>query len=734
MKKLLFISFLFYFLLSNLFSQSNNPDEKMWITNGPVNSIVSNSTHTYLGGDFDVVGPRTGYGVILDKKGELKSFPEVNGPVYTSENDGSGGWFIGGDFTKVGAYTRNNIAHILSDGTVDPMWNPNANGVVKAIVKYWETLYVGGEFTNIGGQNRNYIARLSTLNFGTADSWNPNANGVVNAIALFIHFDPGYDVYVGGEFTSIGGLSRNYLAKLSEIDGSAFSEFDAGLNGIVTALAVYTEYGFGCDVYIGGEFTDLGKPKIDFLAKLHGNNGSLYPRWNPELYSDGDQIFTIALNDTNIYVGGKFESIGGLTRRGIGKIFMYDGSGDSKFNPNSDHAVFSITFDGEYIYVGGYFIQIGGLERKRIAKLNEDGTADSDFNPSAGDWVRTISFSGTDFYVGGDFTSINGVTRNNIARLSNTTGEPDSWNPNANHIVNTLALAGSYIYVGGDFTQMGGLPVNYACALGISGIEPMWYPNPNGPVQKIYLDSGYAYVSGWFTTIGGLSRSYIAKCNTSDGAAVPTWNANASNIVYDIISNGSYIYVGGQFTSIGGQSRKHIARLYKTNGTAETTWNPDANNPVYALQIYHSPTMNDFLWVGGAFTSITGGTGGNYIALFNLTGIFLPVWLNNDANGFVKTITNASSSGDIYVGGEFTHIGGTDRNYLAKMNLNGSIDADWNPSPSWYVNALNVNNSFINVGGSFQLINGEPQSYYARFKETDDLKLNLKVFLQGAYR
>ena len=39
--------------------------------------------------------------------------------VHVVVPDGSGGFYIGGEFTNVGGLTRNNIAHILSDGTVD---------------------------------------------------------------------------------------------------------------------------------------------------------------------------------------------------------------------------------------------------------------------------------------------------------------------------------------------------------------------------------------------------------------------------------------------------------------------------------------------------------------------------------------------------------------------------------------------------------------------------------------
>jgi len=129
LKKLLFISFLLYFLSTNLFSQSNNPDEKTWITNGQVNAIVSNSTHTYLGSEFDYVGPRTGYGVIL------------NTNIY-----------VGGKFRTIGGLTRKGFGKIfMSDGSGDANFDAKENHLVSAIVIDNNDIYVGGYFTEIGG-------------------------------------------------------------------------------------------------------------------------------------------------------------------------------------------------------------------------------------------------------------------------------------------------------------------------------------------------------------------------------------------------------------------------------------------------------------------------------------------------------------------------------------------------------------------------------------------------------
>ena len=80
----------------------------------------------YVGGAFSYAGPSTGRGVLLDSQTGLydKNFPKVNGTVMVCIPDNSGGWYIGGQFTKVGSEYRNSVAHIRTGGQVDD-WNPN---------------------------------------------------------------------------------------------------------------------------------------------------------------------------------------------------------------------------------------------------------------------------------------------------------------------------------------------------------------------------------------------------------------------------------------------------------------------------------------------------------------------------------------------------------------------------------------------------------------------------------
>lgn len=220
-----------------------------YVANGTVSAMVLDSTNhlIYLGGSFTMVGPNTGFGVPVDTSSGLPAthFPHVNGSVRAVEADGSGGWYIGGTFTNVGGQTRNRVAHILFDGTLDPTWNPNASSTVNSLALSGSTVYAGGSFTSIGGQTRNRIAALDAST-GLATAWDPNVNNVVNTLAL-----SGSTIYAGGSFTSIGGQTRNRIAALDASTGLV-TAWNPNANASVNSLVLSDS-----TVYVGGIFVLL---------------------------------------------------------------------------------------------------------------------------------------------------------------------------------------------------------------------------------------------------------------------------------------------------------------------------------------------------------------------------------------------------------------------------------------------------------------------------------------------
>ena len=114
-----------------------------------------------------LVGLALAGGAAVRGQSALDGFdPNANGPVFVVVVQPDGKILIGGDFTTLspnggGMVTRNHIARLNPDGTLDTAFNPNANGNVLSIaVQADGKILAGGFFTSIGGQTRNHIARL----------------------------------------------------------------------------------------------------------------------------------------------------------------------------------------------------------------------------------------------------------------------------------------------------------------------------------------------------------------------------------------------------------------------------------------------------------------------------------------------------------------------------------------------------------------------------------------------
>src|SRR5207237_5106068 len=149
----------------------------------------------------------------------------------------AGGLFHGTN--SIGGPTRKRIARLEAATGLADSFNPNANNEVHTIVVQADgKILVGGDFNganSIGGQTRNFIARLDATT-GLADSFDPNANNEVDTIAV----QADGKVLAGGFFNganSIGGQTRNYIARLDPITGVADS-FDPNADNFVRGSIV----------------------------------------------------------------------------------------------------------------------------------------------------------------------------------------------------------------------------------------------------------------------------------------------------------------------------------------------------------------------------------------------------------------------------------------------------------------------------------------------------------------
>ena len=146
-------------------------------------------------------------------------------------------------------------------------------------------------------------------------------------------------------------------------------------------------------------------------------------------------------------------------------------------------------------------------------------------------------------------------------------------------------------------------------------------------------------------------------------------------------------------------ARSNIARL-NSDGTLDMNFDPNANLPVGSIAVQ----ANGQILAGGVFTHI-GGQDRSFIARLNaVTGMvdtFDP--FNPAADDVVRSIA-VEANGDILAGGFFTHIGGQPRSHIARLfAANGMAALSFDPNANVggvYPIAVQANGKIL-VGGDF---------------------------------
>jgi uncharacterized delta-60 repeat protein len=685
-----------------------------------------------------------------------------NNTVNTTSIQADGKIIVGGSFTNYNGTTRNRIARRNVDGSLDTTFNPGLgfnNNVVTTSIQADGKIIVGGAFNSYNGTTINRIARLNVD--GSMDTtFNPGSG--FNNILRTTSIQADGKIIVGGDFFSYNGTTINRIARLNP-DGSLDTGFNPG-SGFIGSPQTTSIQADG-KIIVGGSFSSYNGTTINRIARLNPD-GSLDTGFNPGSGFIGSPQTTSIQADGKIIVGGDFTAFNGTARNYIARLNS-DGSLDTSvnFNGGFNHHVHttSIQADGKII-VGGGFSSYNVTARNRIARLNPDGSLDTTFNPGNGFnsavFTTSIQADGK-IIVGGDFTAFNGTARNYIARL-NSDGSLDTsvnFNGGFNHHVHTTSIqADGKIIVGGVFSSYNVTARNRIARLNVDGsLDTTFNPGNgfNSTVSTISIQAdGKIIVGGAFTSYNGTTINRIARLNP-DGSMDTTFNPGSNNSVHTtsiqadgkIIVGGDFrisrlnpdgyldmgfnpssvsgsvrttsiqsdgkIIVGGTFTAFNGTTINRIARL-NVDGSMDTTFNPGSgfNNGVFTTSIQ----SDGKIIVGGFFTAYNG-TAINYIARLNPDGSLDTGF--NPGSGFNFTVltTSIQADGKIIVGGSFTSYNGTAINYIVRLNVDGSMDATFNPG-SGFNNAVNTTSiqadGKIIVGGSFINYDGFCRNKIAR--------------------
>ena len=289
--------------------------------------------------------------------------------------------YVAGSFGSLGGVVVNSIA-MWNGSSWSPLGSglvggsPNYNPITSSLAVFDDGtgpgLHAAGEFTTAGGSAANRIAKWDGI------SWSSLGGGITgvqsSAFTTMTVFDDGsgQSLYVGGLFTTAGGLTVNNIA---EWDGTTWFDVGGGVSGVfvplVRSLTVFDD-GSGPALYVGGRFSTAGSVPASNIARWDG------VAWTPVGAGiGGDYVAAFgAFDDGNgpaLFVGGKFTTAGGVSANNIakwdGSTWSPLGSGIAQTGGSVVHAV--TPFDdgsGTALYSGGSISVAGGIIAQGIAR------------------------------------------------------------------------------------------------------------------------------------------------------------------------------------------------------------------------------------------------------------------------------------------------------------------------------------------------------------------------------
>src|SRR4051794_25204422 len=349
--------------IARLSSTSGLADSWNPNANGAANAIAIAGSDIYVGGQFTSVGGQTARSRIArllpDGTIDPDWDPGANNTVNALIVNGSD-VFVGGQFTSINGQLRNRLAKLTTaDGAAVDPWNPDANGTVFALSLTGTDLYAGGSFTQVSGQTHTRLVKLPSTGAGTADAgWTASATASVLALAS----DAGF-VYAGGSFINLGGQSRFFIGRVAAGGTGAVDAWDPSANSVVNALSLSST---GNDIFAGGAFSTIGGQTRNRLAKLStSGSGTADMSWDPNA---NGTVRALAIAGTDIYAGGDFTTVSGRTHGRIVRLATSDGgAADPGWDPAANGSVNSLAATATRLAAGGAFTTAFGQSRQSFA-------------------------------------------------------------------------------------------------------------------------------------------------------------------------------------------------------------------------------------------------------------------------------------------------------------------------------------------------------------------------------
>ena len=618
--------------------------------------------------------------------------------------------------------------------------------------------FVTGAFKVAGGLSRPSVVKLNAD--GTVDTsfYGPefSANEPTSPARIFdLAIQSTGKILVAGEFYQVDGQPLYRLVRLN-VNGSLDATFaPQPLTWVVQDILLLADD----KILIGGGFQ---------YQDPSGNRNRLV-----RLNADGtlDTSFS-ASPEPDANVGKMLRQSDGKIVVAFGnKVVRYTSTGtiDPTFGPleaNQPIAALNQQADGK-ILVGGYFGSVNGFPLTFIFRASADGAIDPTFSSTKPNGpILSIDLAADQRILVGGFFSIYGAATRHRTAILDSNG--NVANPNLTAPVATVYVAvfqpDGKVLIGGQgdpafntpplarLDSDGGVDVTFNPRIGFNGIGGRLRVQPDGKILA----------AGQFRNAYAANRFDIVRFNSDstldEGFVPPT-----TNIAYDTILTGLDLQADGKIVTAGtslvvsstverllpngaldmnwsGVTRprdirvqpngqivygaNNFLRRLNSNGSLDGTFTPTILGDVYRIVLQ----LDGKILIGGSFTQVNG-MGRNGIARLNfdgtLDGSFNPF---GGASGIVHDV-EIQTDGKVIIAGQFTGVNfDLNRKYIARLNVDGSLDGTYTPSVNAPVYALRLQpDGRLLIGGDMTLVNGVARMRFARLNANGSLEPTFNI-------
>ena len=334
----------------------------------------------------------------------------VNGTVFATRVVGDT-VLVGGSFSAAVAPNgatvprRNLAAFSLGSGALLGGWRADTDGTVRALAVAGLSVWVGGDFSSVGGRTRRNLAKVS-LGSGAVDpGFRPSLTNARGTSAVRAILTDGSHVFAGGSFTRVnGGTAFPWLVKLDAGTGTIARAFDPQLNGQVWSLARARA---GATVYAGGAFSTLNGFSRPGVAGINPVWGGVVGPALGGVGAPGALALAVSADGSVLY--------GGLTSNRC--LAWRTRNGTRRWTVTTDGNVQAVRLHDGILYCGFHdgYRDDSGL--KALAVRTGTGLVDPDWRPSINSFlgVFAISASSRGLVLGGAFTVVSGRAARRVA-------------------------------------------------------------------------------------------------------------------------------------------------------------------------------------------------------------------------------------------------------------------------------------------------------------------------------